>query len=57
MYGDAEHTEFGSSLRERLFWKPRRRMGNNIKMDLQQMECENLDWIHLDEDGTTGGVL
>jgi len=32
-------------------------MGDNIKMDLSQMECENLDWIHLDENGTNGGVL
>jgi hypothetical protein len=25
-------------------------MGKNIKMDLREMGCENVDWIHLAQD-------
>ena len=27
--------------------RPRRRWENNIKMDLQEVECEGMDWIEL----------
>ena len=29
---------------------PRRRWKDNIKMDLQEVECESMDWIELAED-------
>ena len=31
--------------------RPRRRWENNIKMDLQEVECEGMDWIGLAQDG------
>ena len=30
--------------------KPRRRWEVNIKMDLQEVECEGMDWIELAQD-------
>jgi hypothetical protein len=30
--------------------RPRRRREDNIKMDLQEVECEGLDWIELAQD-------
>ena len=30
--------------------RPRRRWENNIKMDLQEVECGGMDWIELDRD-------
>ena len=30
--------------------KPRRRWKNNIKMDLQEVGCEGMDWIELAQD-------
>jgi hypothetical protein len=35
----------GKSERKRPLGKPRRRWENNIKMDLQEMGCEDMDWI------------
>ena len=29
---------------------PRRRREDNIKMDLQEVRCEGMDWIELDQD-------
>ena len=29
--------------------RPRRRWENNIKMNLQEVECEFLDWIYMDQ--------
>jgi hypothetical protein len=31
--------------------KPRRRWGDNIKMDLQEVGCEGMDWINVAQDG------
>ena len=31
--------------------RPRRRWEGNIKMDLQELECESIDWIKLAQDG------
>jgi hypothetical protein len=31
--------------------KPRRRREDNIKMDLQKVECEGMDWMDLAQDG------
>ena len=31
--------------------RPRRRWEDNIKMDLQEIECEIVDWIELAHDG------
>jgi len=30
--------------------RPRRRGEHNIKMDLQEVECEGMDWIELAQD-------
>jgi hypothetical protein len=30
--------------------RPRRRWDDNIKMDLQEVECWNMDWIELVQD-------
>jgi hypothetical protein len=30
--------------------RPTRRWENNIKMDLQEVECEGMDWIELAQD-------
>jgi hypothetical protein len=30
--------------------RPRRRWEDNIKMDLQEVECGGIDWIDLDQD-------
>jgi hypothetical protein len=30
--------------------RPRRRWEDNIKMDLQEMECGGMDWVELAED-------
>jgi hypothetical protein len=30
--------------------RPRRRWGDNIKMDLQEVGCGGMDWIELDQD-------
>jgi len=30
--------------------KPRRRWGDNIKMDLQEVRCGGIDWIELAQD-------
>jgi len=30
--------------------RPRRRWENNIRMDLRQIGCEDVDWIHLPQD-------
>jgi len=32
------------------FGRPRRRWDDNIKMDLQEMECGVMDWIELAQD-------
>ena len=31
-------------------WRPRRRWEDNIKMDLQEVECGGMDWIELAQD-------
>jgi hypothetical protein len=30
--------------------KPRRRLEDNIKMDLQEVECESMDWIDVTQE-------
>ena len=35
---------------KRPLWRHRRRLGDNIKMDLQEVGCGNMDWIELAED-------
>jgi hypothetical protein len=34
--------------------RPRHRLGDNIKVDLQEMECGGMDWLKI---GTVGGHL
>jgi hypothetical protein len=33
-----------------LLGRPRRRCENNVKMDLQELECLGIDWIELAQD-------
>ena len=35
---------------KRLLGRTRRRWEDNIKMDLQEVECGSMDWIELDQD-------
>jgi hypothetical protein len=35
---------------KRLLGRPRRRWENNIKMGLQELGCETMDWIELTQD-------
>ena len=35
---------------KRPLWRPRRRWENNIKMDLQEVECGGMDWIEPAQD-------
>ena len=35
---------------KRTLGRPRRRWRDNIKMDLQEVECRGMDWIELAED-------
>jgi len=37
-------------MRERINWEPRCRWKDNIKMDLQEVGCEGMDWIKLAQD-------
>ena len=37
----------GKSEGKRPLGRPRRRWENNIKMDLQEVGCEGMDWIEL----------
>jgi len=40
----------GKRGRKRPFARPRRRRENNIKMDLQEVECGGMDWIDVSQD-------
>jgi len=37
--------------------RPRRRWENNIKMDLQEVECGGMDWIELAQDRVSWRAL
>ena len=37
----------GKPERKRHIWRPRRRWEDNIKMDLQEVECGGMDWIDM----------
>ena len=40
----------GKSERKRPLGRPRRRWEDNIKLDIQEMGCECMDWIDLAQD-------
>jgi len=40
----------GKPERKKPLGRPRRRLEDNIKMDLQEVGCGGLDWIEIDED-------
>jgi len=40
----------GKSERNRSLGRPRRRWKDNIKMDIQEVGCGDMDWIDLAED-------
>jgi hypothetical protein len=40
----------GKPERKRPMGRPRRRWGDNIKIDLQEVGCKGMDWIELAQD-------
>jgi hypothetical protein len=40
----------GKPVGKRPLGRPRRRWEDNIKMDLQEVECRDMDWIDLAQD-------
>jgi hypothetical protein len=40
----------GKAEGKRLLGRPRSRCGDNIKMDLQELGCGNMDWFELAQD-------
>ena len=42
---------------KRPLWRPRRRWEDNIKMELQEVGCECMDWNELAQDRIVGGDL
>jgi hypothetical protein len=40
----------GKPERKRTLGKPRRKGEGNIKMDLQEVDCKDMDWIDLAQD-------
>jgi hypothetical protein len=40
----------GKPVRKRPLGRPVRRWEDNIKMDIKEIGCENVDWIYLAED-------
>jgi hypothetical protein len=47
----------GRSEGKRPLRRPRRRWKDNIKMDLQEVRCEGMDWIDLAQDGDSWRAL
>jgi hypothetical protein len=39
------------------FYGPGRRWKDNISMDLREIGWEGVDWMHLEQLGTSGGFL
>jgi hypothetical protein len=37
---------------KRLHGKPKRRWGDNMKLDIKEVGCDYVDWIHLAQDRT-----
>jgi len=50
MYGGEEMLMQGKPDGERPLGTPRRRWEDNIKIDLQEVECGGMEWIDLDQD-------
>jgi hypothetical protein len=41
---------FGRHEGKRPLGRPRCRWEDNVEMDIKEMECEDVDWIHLAQD-------
>ena len=50
MRGELYSVLVGKPKGKRPLGKPRRRWGDNIKMDLQEVRCGGIDWIELAQD-------
>jgi hypothetical protein len=48
--GSVHRVLMGKPERNRPLGRPRHRWEDNIKMDLQEMECEGMDWIDVAQD-------
>jgi hypothetical protein len=48
--GDVYRILVGKPEGKRLLGRPKHRWQDNIKMDLQEVRCEGMDWIDLAED-------
>jgi hypothetical protein len=48
--GDVYRVLVETTDRKRLLGRPKHRWENNIKMDIQEMGCECMDWIDVAED-------
>jgi hypothetical protein len=35
---------------KRTYWRQKRRWQDNIKIDINETECHDVDWIHLTQD-------
>jgi hypothetical protein len=44
------HMRFWWESKKRQLQRPRRRLDDNIKMDLREIELGDMDWIHLAQD-------
>jgi hypothetical protein len=57
-YGRGVYRVFlGKSEGKRPLGRPRSRWEDNIKMDVQEVECEGMDWIELTQDRDRWRVL
>ena len=47
----------GKPGRKRRLGRPQQRLGDNMKMNLKEVECGGMDWLDLDQDRDRWQVL